>query len=339
MNVSDKDFKSIRSKISPKNETSISNNLMWLYTNVANKIFNWEDIPKEIPQYVFEWLLFTYGRCVIVFQEGKFWCLRVAKAGKLDAYGRMVSAYPISLNDVEFPEVQIRDDFDPHTKKWKKANAVLVKNNLMELPTMSLMLPFLERMNYIWQTLGIAEANIRTKRIIHCADADQKNILQAEANQITGSIRSLIALFDKSMLESGNQGLTSLPAIESTNDLKDIWFDFNQNLSIANDILGIQNNPDSFKSEKQTDDEINSNNPFVDLTRASMLECRQDAIADAKKIWPEAWGKSMCVSYFDHKNVEMDKWYKEHGMENPSNKKVDKAGPSGDNKNEPSNQH
>ncbi|MFA6867407.1 MAG: hypothetical protein WCR54_07825, partial [Clostridia bacterium] len=84
--------------LNPKknNRQRIYKNLITLFANLSNQIFSWENLPKELPSYMIEYYLFSRGNCILCKYENtsNFFALSLAKAGKLDAYGRMINAYP-----------------------------------------------------------------------------------------------------------------------------------------------------------------------------------------------------------------------------------------------------
>lgn len=299
-------FIMIRTPYRRKNATDITLEEYLHIFCTTNQMYSWEDMPKDIPSYMIEYFLFAYGNCVLFKEFGHYWALRVAKEKQLDSYGRMVGAQPIALNSTHFSRVYVRDEFDSKGQLTHKQNAVLIKNNLLDCPTSFFVVNTLIRLNYIWQSIGIAEAQIRSRRVYHCEDPDQKNILTMEMNNLTDGVNPISVIYDKSPIAGKFEDLS---AQANGEELKNLWYDFDKCKNRLLSLLGIHNNPDNGKMERQITDEVTSNKEEVDLNRAGMLEFRQMALEEARSIFGDDFKNSLVVPYSDHANVEMNKWY------------------------------
>ena len=252
------------------------------YAQALIRAYDWEGLPEEIPAYMLEYFLFYRGAvCLFKFDE-KFLALPLAKTGSqddggLDVYGRLTEGYPIAANGRPFPK---------QTFYGAGQNAVLIKANPYELPTETLVRPIISRMSYAWQSIGIAEAVSRVRGIVTAPDAQSKSVVQAEMNALTDGVTPFASYFDKSQMN----GIGYIQAPVDSNDILNLWADFDNGKNLLAEWLGIGNNPSADKRERLITAEVSSNDAIVELFRGVGLSMRQEALAEAQRLWPEAFG-------------------------------------------------
>ena len=299
------------------NRISIAPNLFRRDANLANVLFHWEgpvfeDTPDRpgIPSYALELILFTQGRALIFEEDGYIFIGYPAANGPLDSIGRMTRAQPITLDGRTHRQVFIRSYVDVAGREHK-ANAVFVMNNATCYPTMDAIAPIVWRQDYAWGSIGLAEALARARNIIYTDDSDAKKFLKSEINRITDGLDPFIVLYEKSSLTDPSTTDRQAPAVDPKT-LGDLWQDYLRCQQAILDELGVPNNPNIDKMERLTSAEALSSEGLTSLKLAAMLEFRQMACEQLDRLFGP--GHS-CVSYFDHKAVEMTQWYKERGLD------------------------
>lgn len=301
------------------NLTDIKDSLFNLLINMTNKMFSYEGLPEEIDQYEIEKTLFLQGKAVFWKLGGHYFCTTLAKGGVLDAYGRLVEATPITFDGNIYPTVRVRDkvDYDRKTGNFEiqEKNAVLIKNNLEEISTLAFLNPFLERINYIWNTIGIEESNIRSKRIFTCLE-NQRPVVDREISNLINGKKPYALVTDKAMIDSFQE----LKRAVDPNCLKDLWYDYDKVWSLIMQFLGINTLADSSKKERLISAEVEANNEMIALFKAAMLEFRQHAMDQVN----EMFGLNIKVwSYDFHKEMEINQELEEKGMLNLQNEQIE----------------
>lgn len=273
-----------------KKKTDIKASIISMLEMMLNTYFKWEFSEKaseEIESYIIERLLFENGRAFFFEAGGHYFITMVAERGQIDAVGRLVKARAITLDGNEYPEKIIR----PIVKQNKsgkieieKPNAVLIKNNLLDLPTITLLQPFIDTLNYVWQTLQINLSNNRVKRIITATDANQANTIKREINDLIDGVDSIKVITDKNAVE----GIKTLDAVSNSQDIKDIRevYDWLYNWILT--YIGINSIAQIDKQSGESEAEINANRQQTNAVLNSYLEFRKKACDEINKLYPEA---------------------------------------------------
>lgn len=270
-----------------RNKTDIKANVMAMFSMICNKLFIWEfeneTAKQELESYIIEKLLFENGRNLFFEMGGHYFVTMVAERGKIDNVGRLVKARPITLDGTTFDERVIRNIVKQKGDKItiETPNAVLIKNNLYDLPTMTLLEPFIDTLNYIWQTLQINLSNSRVKRIIVASDPNQTNVIKKEINELINGVESVKAITDK----TATDGLKTLEAVSNAEDIKTIkeLYDWLYNWLLC--YLGIDNMAQIDKQSGMTPTEIQSNQTQTKMFLNSMYEFRQKACEEINKLY------------------------------------------------------
>jgi hypothetical protein len=252
----------------------IRNQLVLLFSSFANQQFNYENLPEEINEWLIEHMLFYHGKIVFFKVFENYVALPCATSGLLDIYGKPISVFPIALNGQHFPEVAIKDKYNKSMSKIvKKANGVLIKNNETSLPSLAFIMPFIERLIFIWQSLGINESLSRVKYLIR-SNKDSANIVKAELGKLLGNKSPLLVISDKRVIMDELEKLDLNVKYEPQN----YWYDFDKTFNLILTLCGVENNMESEKKERLIVDEVNSNNQIIDLFNESKFEFRKRAV-------------------------------------------------------------
>ena len=263
-----------------RNKTDIKANVIAMFGMICNKLFKWtfenEKANEEIDGYIIEKLLFENGRCLFFKEGGHYFITLVAERGKIDNVGRLVKARPITLDGTIFNERIIRNIVKQNKDgsiTIEKPNAVLIKNNLYDMPTLDLLTPFIDTLNYIWQTLQINMSNNRVKRIIVATDQNQVNIIKREINDLVDGVESVKAITDKNATDS----LKTLESVSNAEDIKTTkeLYDWLYNWLLC--FLGIDNMAQIDKQSGMTPEEIESNQTQTSLFLEAMADFRKKA--------------------------------------------------------------
>ena len=253
---------------------------------LMNTAFQYDGFPnEETPSYMLEIYLYYYGFCVLFEYNNKIHLLPFALDGELDEQGQWISGKPISYQSKEYPRVFISGE---------KQNAVLFKNNVFGYPTKLMLRPYINRMAYIWKTLGKAEQGLRMMGFIIASNPEVRNALQAEIDNASESKHLWQVIYDKTLMGNETQ---IMPKTYNGEDIKNIWYDFDKVKSELLTILGIESNPDNGKMERQITGEIKANNALTELNAIKMLQFRQKGLDEAKRIFPELFSNAS-VKFF-----------------------------------------
>ena len=269
-----------------KDKNSIGANVCAMFSMICNKLFKWEfeneRANEEIDGYIIEKLLFENGRCLFFEEGGHYFITLIAERGQIDAVGRLVKARPITLDGNTYKERIIRNIVEEKNGKItiQKPNAVLIKNNLYDLPTLDLLAPFIQTLNYVWQTLQINLSNSRVKRLIVATDQNQANVIKKEIKELIDDVESVKVITDKKATE----GLKTIDAINNSEDVKTTRevFDWLYNWILC--YLGINNMAQIDKQSGMTETEITSNQTQTTLFLKSMSDFRKLAEEQINKL-------------------------------------------------------
>lgn len=270
-----------------KKKTDIKANVIAMFGMICNKLFKWEfgneKAAEEIDGYIIEQLLFENGRCLFFEEGGHYFVTLIAERGQIDNVGRLVKARPITLDGTFFKERIIRNIVKQNKDgsiSIETPNAVIIKNNLYDFATLDLLTPFIDTLNYTWQTLQINLSNSRVKRVISAIDPNQANVIKKEINNLIDGVDSIAVITDKNAVD----GLKSIDAVSTNADIKDIREVYDWLYNWLLNFLGISNMAQIDKQSGMTPEEINSNKTQTSLFLDAMLDFRQQAADKINKI-------------------------------------------------------
>ena len=265
-------------KLNTMNEIEVQ--LITLFMSIAIHRYEWKGLPKEIKPYNLEKILNYYGQGVFFkIEGGKYVVASATNQGNLDIYGEPVTVVPIAINGYSFDRVNVSDALD-NTGNIVSKNAVLIKNNLNSVPTFFLLKPIIERLCFIWQSLGINEGLSRIKAILH-ANKDIAGVMKSEINKILGSRNGIAVVSEK---------VNVLKDIEKVDfnvqyNPSDYWEDFDNTFALACQVTGITTNLKNHKKERLLTGEVESNDELTTITEDTNLEFRKLACESINELF------------------------------------------------------
>lgn len=291
----------------------IINTLAISYMALDDVIFKWTGPLNGIRPRDLNSQLFIHG-AAIAFRVGDgIITAPPAKEGSLDSYGEMVSCEPIAYNGQKFPRVWFYDEYDAKGELVHEKNAVLIRNNSLAIPQMFFIMPFLLRQDYAFGTMGIAQANVRSKRVYTVDDPMEKRALQDEIANLTDGVDAAAVIFKSGLLDGATR--SDMKSLNSPSDLRELDSAYLSARGYVLDEMGIPNNKNQDKAERMFTSEIQSNNAFTTAKLASRLEPRRNACDEIMDLWPDLWPNRdlSVVSYFDYTKVAAADWFKAQG--------------------------
>lgn len=253
------------------------------FEQIATNQIKWKKLPKEIPFYIVERVLFYFGSGVLFKSEvsDKYFFLPNAWQGMINIYGEPVGVRPIGINGqtITLEDVCVSNEYDGSGNITKEPNAVLIRNNEQYLSTYFCLKPLISRLAFIWQGLGTHECLSRIKGIIH-ANKDVAGAINRQFKEMISGGSPIAVVSDKKfggdVMDTFNLDIPYQP--------KEYWDDWHETMSLALTMLGINNSFQSDKAERLLVDEVNSNNEFINCSLATRLRFREDACEKIKDV-------------------------------------------------------
>lgn len=252
-----------------------------LFMNLLQSQFKWKGIPDEIPEWVIEKILTLYGQGVLfkIEDTNKYAFCMCSYASKLTLYGEPISVIPLGLNGRSFDVVHVKEDVDEQGNIIRQ-NAVLFKNNTNCISSYFMLKPFIERLCFIWESLGINEGLSRIKSIIY-SNKDVAPYIKSQISKILGSPSLIPVISEKSNILKEIEKLDLDVAYEPSL----YWEDFDNTFQFILQMCGINCNLATNKKERLIVPEVNANNEFITLAEDTRLDYRRYACNDTKRIF------------------------------------------------------
>jgi hypothetical protein len=256
------------------NMQSIKSQLVLLFEGLANRQFKYNNLPKEIEEWKLEQILFYYGQVVFFKVFDNYVALPCTIASDLDIYGEPQRVNAVAINGQSFPIIPIKNIYSLQNGKLiESQSGVRIKNNEQSISTIAFIMPFVDRLVFIWQSLGINESLSRVKYLIR-SNKDSANIIQATIKNLLGNKSPVAVVSDKRVVLEELEKVDL--NVEYTPDK--FWYDFDKTFNTILTMLGINNNSESDKKERLIVDEVNVNNEMINLFTELRLYYRQHAI-------------------------------------------------------------
>ncbi len=258
---------------------SIEFQLTLLFLQICNHRFKYEGLPDELRNWELETILNQYGQAVLFKYQGLLIACQPANTGNLDLYSHATKVQPIGLNGYAFPDVYVGLTIDDKGNVVKP-NAVLIRNNDFSIPTYTLIQPIVERLCFIWQSLGINESLTRFKALIH-ANKDISGAVKVEIKKLFGSSSPFPVVSEKMNVLKSIEKLDL--DVEYTPEL--YWEDFDRTFNLACQLLGITSNVNNDKKERMIVAEVESNDECTTIIEDMSLEHRKEGIELVNKLF------------------------------------------------------
>lgn len=246
---------------------------------LAVSMFEWENLPETMNSRFLELTLFDYGIACFVFDDNLgFLNLKCTPSAELNVYEEAIKYTAYSLN---YNKIYNRDDI------------ILVRNNLLQLPTFRTIELFANRLYEAERTINVNIKTQKTPVLIKCNEKQRLTLKNVYKNY---EGNEPVIFGDKDLDISNFEVLkTDAPFIadKMIEYKKSVW---NECLSF----LGV-NNLETEKKERLIVDEVNANNQMIQLSAETMLLTRQEACKEFNK----KYGLNISVNlrnYDDFKN-------------------------------------
>lgn len=251
--------------------------LFVFFLEVSATQFKWEGLPKEIKPYNLEKILNLYGQGVFFKYNGDYLVATCANNSLLNIYGEPVSVLPIALNGMSFNQVNVSSSLDSQGKVVLK-NAVRIRNNMTCTPTYFMLKPFIEKLCFIWESMGINAGLSRVKYLLH-ANKNLSNAMKTEIKKLVGGAECIPVV---------NEKINTMKEIEKLDfnipyEPSKYWEDFDKTFQFALQICGITTNVSSGKKERLIVSEVESNDELTTLAEDTRLEFRQLGCEELKE--------------------------------------------------------
>ena len=273
-----------KKKTTLENMQDIDGLMYLLLMSIAGQLFKWDNLPDDIKPHIVEEILFQYGSAVFFQVGGHYICLPASNQYDLNMYGEMIQVKPIGLNGAEMPNRYIHENWIVKGETAVLANpvdAVLIKNNQQMISTWAFLSPFIDRLVYTWQSMGINQAlSTRLRGFIH-ANKDNSGAIYSALNSVLGSKSPLKVISER------DNTLEDITAVDMATEYipEKFWLDFTNTLDMIYTILGINNKMAVEKKERLITDEVNANNASIQLFRDSMFQFRKEAVQEINALF------------------------------------------------------
>lgn len=249
-------------------KSGIANGRAWRHYYYRSKLlstsmFEWLNLPNEIDAEFIEKNLYEQGKLSFFYDDDYgFIITKCTDTGDINIYDRPVSyeCYGNKFN-----------------KKIAAADCVIIRNNILELPTWTLDRFFLNRLWDIQRSIDVNLHNSKTPNLVQCAES-QRLTLKNLFMQYDGNIPAIFA--NKDIDLDGVKVLNfNTPFIaDKLWEIKDkLWNEFLSTKGI--------NNANTEKRERLITDEVNANNQLIDFQVDTLLNSRKKAVELINKKW------------------------------------------------------
>lgn len=253
--------------------------LFVLFMGLTNTQFKWKGLPKEIKAYNLEKILNLYGQAVFFKYGEDYLVCSCANTSLLNIYGEPVSVLPIALNGISFEQVNVSDVINAD-KTITPKNAVRIRNNLTCTPTYFMLKPFIEKLCFIWESMGINAGLSRVKYLLH-ANKQIASAMKTELKKLVGGSECIPVVNEKANILKEIEKLDFNIPYEPDK----YWEDFDKTFQFALQICGITTNVSSGKKERLIVSEVESNDELTTLAEDTRLEFRKQGCEEIKDLF------------------------------------------------------
>lgn len=240
-------------------------------------LFDYENLPPEIPSHIIEDFLF-YGEAVFFEVAGKYYVGSFIVEGDRDVYNNPIHVYPVFKNGTQISKRKVNED------------CVILRNTFTGLSTYQVIEPLIKRLvlNY-----DISLNNLKMSRV-------KKLFTTNDTKSLTNIKREISTLLNGSgsvaFAHTQLGDIADFPLYETFNS-SEYWEDFNSTFSLLWNILGINSNPNEDKKERLIVDEVTINEQRVGLVLEAMFKTRQDFVNKINEIFGLNIKLKMYVNY------------------------------------------
>lgn len=250
-----------------------------LFMEIANTQFKWEGLPKEIKAYNLEKILNLYGQCVFFKYGEDYLVCTCANTSLLNIYGEPVKVLPIALNGISFEQVNVSSVINAD-KRVEPKNAVRIRNNMTCTPTYFMLKPFIEKLCFIWESMGINAGLSRVKYLLH-ANKNLAGAMKTELKKLVGGSECIPVVNEKVNVMKEIEKLDFNIPYEPDK----YWEDFDKTFQFALQMCGITTNVSNGKKERLIVSEVESNDELTTLAEDTRLEYRKQGCEEIGELF------------------------------------------------------
>ena len=163
-------------------------------------------------------------------------------------------------------------------------NAVRIRNNLTCTPTYFMLKPFIEKMCFIWESMGINAGLSRVKYLLH-TNKQLAGAMKTELKKLVGGSECIPVVNEKVNIMKEIEKLDFNIPYEPDK----YWQDFDKTFQFALQICGITTNVSSGKKERLIVSEVESNDELTTLAEDTRLEFRKQGCEEIKELFGQSW--------------------------------------------------
>ena len=261
------------------NMKKIEYQLFVFFLDITNTQFKWEGLPKEIKPYNLEKILNLYGQAVFFKYGEDYLVCSCANTSLLNIYGEPVKVLPIALNGISFDQVNVRSTINAD-KQVEPKNAVRIRNNLTSTPTYFMLKPFIDKLCFIWESMGINAGLSRVKYLLH-TNKQLASAMKTELKKLVGGSECIPVVNEKVNIMKEIEKLDFNIPYEPDK----YWEDFDKTFQFALQLCGITTNVSSGKKERLIVSEVESNDELTTLAEDTRLEFRKQGCEEIKELF------------------------------------------------------
>lgn len=240
-------------------------------------LFDYENLPSEIPSHLIEEILFD-GTGAFYEVGGEYYISNYVVKGDRDRYNEPITIQPILKNGKTLSERVVGK------------NVVLLYNSPTKFTTYQTIEPFIKRCVLNFE-VGFNNLKMSATRFLFTSD-DNKSLsnLKKEISMVLNGSGSVA--FTHSNL--GN--IKDFPLYEKF-DSSEYWEDFTNTYNLMYNLLGINANPNEDKKERLIVDEVNINKHKVGLVLEAMFKTRNDFVKKINEMFNLNIKLKMYINY------------------------------------------
>ena len=261
------------------NMKKIEYQLFVFFLDITNTQFKWEGLPKEIKPYNLEKILNLYGQAVFFKYGEDYLVCSCANTSLLNIYGEPVKVLPIALNGISFDQVNVSSTINAD-KQVEPKNAVRIRNNLTSTPTYFMLKPFIDKLCFIWESMGINAGLSRVKYLLH-TNKQLASAMKTELKKLVGGSECIPVVNEKVNIMKEIEKLDFNIPYEPDK----YWEDFDKTFQFALQLCGITTNVSSGKKERLIVSEVESNDELTTLAEDTRLEFRKQGCEEIKELF------------------------------------------------------
>lgn len=240
------------------------------YKLIALNMYEWENLPDGIEVRHIEKLLFEKGKAIF-FRDPtmSFMCLEAQVGNRYNVNDDPLDYWAIGRG--------YRELYHTADNGEVKKDAVIIRNNILELCTHDFLLFYVNKITEVERTMDVNVKRCKTPYIFACNDKDLLSVKQI-FEKIDGNVPAIytdkaLTLDMLQVLQTGVQFMgNDLQKFKSSVESELLTF------------LGQNNNPVE-KKERLITDEARSNNQLIASFAELGLTARQDACDQINEMW------------------------------------------------------